>query len=119
MSDYILLISGIILMILGIIGCLVPVLPGPPLSFLGLILLHLSTFRSIFKSHIDYSWCYCSCCYSSGLYCSGMGNKKIRWIQVRDKGSNCWADNWTFPWSDGYNIRTIYRCICRGNDIQG
>jgi uncharacterized protein YqgC (DUF456 family) len=44
MSDYILLILGIILMILGIIGCLVPVLPGPPFSFLGLILLHLSRF---------------------------------------------------------------------------
>jgi uncharacterized protein YqgC (DUF456 family) len=44
MSDYILLILGIILMILGIIGCLVPVLPGPPLSFLGLILLHLTRF---------------------------------------------------------------------------
>jgi hypothetical protein len=44
MSDYILLILGIIFMIIGIIGCLVPVLPGPPLSFLGLILLHLSRF---------------------------------------------------------------------------
>jgi uncharacterized protein YqgC (DUF456 family) len=44
MSDYILLILGIILMILGIIGCLVPVLPGPPFSFFGLILLHLSRF---------------------------------------------------------------------------
>ena len=44
MSDYLLLISGILLMILGIIGCLVPVLPGPPLSFIGLILLHLSRF---------------------------------------------------------------------------
>jgi uncharacterized protein len=44
MSDYLLLILGIILMILGIIGCLVPVLPGPPLSFLGLIFLHLSRF---------------------------------------------------------------------------
>jgi uncharacterized protein YqgC (DUF456 family) len=31
-------------MILGIIGCLVPVLPGPPFSYLGLILLHLSRF---------------------------------------------------------------------------
>jgi uncharacterized protein YqgC (DUF456 family) len=31
-------------MIIGIIGCLVPVLPGPPISFLGLILLHLSRF---------------------------------------------------------------------------
>lgn len=44
MPDYLLLISGIILMILGIIGCLVPVLPGPPFSFIGLILLHLSRF---------------------------------------------------------------------------
>lgn len=44
MSDYILLILGILLMILGIIGCLVPVLPGPPFSFLGLILLHLTRF---------------------------------------------------------------------------
>ncbi len=46
MSDYILLILGIILMIIGIIGCLVPVLPGPPLSFLGLLLLHFSRFGS-------------------------------------------------------------------------
>ena len=44
MFDYILLILGILLMILGIIGCLVPVLPGPPFSFLGLILLHLTRF---------------------------------------------------------------------------
>ncbi len=44
MSEYILLIFAIILMILGIIGCLVPVLPGPPLSFLGLVVLHLSKF---------------------------------------------------------------------------
>jgi uncharacterized protein len=44
MSDYILLILGIIFMVLGIIGCLVPVLPGPPLSFIGLIFLHLTRF---------------------------------------------------------------------------
>lgn len=44
MSDYVLLILGLLLIILGIIGCLVPVLPGPPFSFLGLIFLHLSKF---------------------------------------------------------------------------
>jgi uncharacterized protein YqgC (DUF456 family) len=44
MSEYVLLILGIILMLLGIIGCLVPVLPGPPLSYLGLIMLHVTRF---------------------------------------------------------------------------
>lgn len=44
MSDYFLLILGIILMIFGIIGCLVPALPGPPISYFGLILLHLTRF---------------------------------------------------------------------------
>src|SRR5664279_4095461 len=44
MSDYILLVLGVLFMIIGIIGCLVPVLPGPTLSFIGLILLHLTRF---------------------------------------------------------------------------
>jgi len=44
MSDYLLLILGILLIILGIIGCLVPVLPGPPFSFLGIIFLNFSRF---------------------------------------------------------------------------
>ena len=44
MTDYILVVLGIIIMILGIIGCLVPVLPGPPLNFVGLLLLHFTRF---------------------------------------------------------------------------
>src|SRR5450759_1656514 len=44
MSDYIFLILGIILMIIGILMCLVPILPGPPLSYLGIILLHMTRF---------------------------------------------------------------------------
>jgi uncharacterized protein YqgC (DUF456 family) len=44
MLDYLLLVLGIILMLAGIIGCILPVIPGPSLSFLGLILLHLSRF---------------------------------------------------------------------------
>ena len=47
MSDYILLILGIILILTGIIGCLVPVLPGPPVSYIGLILLHLTRFGQL------------------------------------------------------------------------
>jgi len=35
-------IIGVILIILGIIGCIVPGLPGPPLSYLALIFLSIS-----------------------------------------------------------------------------
>jgi len=33
--------------LLGIIGCLVPVLPGPPLSYIGLVLIHFTRFADI------------------------------------------------------------------------
>ena len=46
MVDYLLLAGAIILLVIGIIGCLVPILPGPPLSYAGLILLHISRFAS-------------------------------------------------------------------------
>ena len=38
--DVILIISGAICLLLGLIGCVAPVLPGVPLSYLGLLLLH-------------------------------------------------------------------------------
>lgn len=48
--DYVLLALAIALMIIGIAGCLLPVLPGPPLSFLGIVLLHLTRFADISKN---------------------------------------------------------------------
>ncbi|MBP8959967.1 MAG: DUF456 domain-containing protein [Bacteroidales bacterium] len=52
MVDYLLLIAGILAMIFGIIGGLVPVLPGPPLSFIGILLLHFSKFANFSKTLI-------------------------------------------------------------------
>lgn len=48
--DYLLLALAIILMILGIAGCLLPVLPGPPLTYLGLVVLHFTRFADISKN---------------------------------------------------------------------
>ena len=42
-------------MILGIAGCLLPVLPGPPLSYLGLLAIHL-TSKIDFSSKFLISW---------------------------------------------------------------
>ena len=38
----ILIILGLLLALAGLIGCLLPVVPGPPLSFLALILISLA-----------------------------------------------------------------------------
>ncbi len=44
MVDYVLLVLGILLMIIGLLGCILPVLPGPPVSFLGLLALSFTGF---------------------------------------------------------------------------
>ncbi len=39
--EYILLIIGLILILLGIVGSILPALPGPPISWVGLLLIYL------------------------------------------------------------------------------
>jgi uncharacterized protein YqgC (DUF456 family) len=41
--DELLILSGFICIIVGIVGCILPVLPGPVISYAGLILLQLSS----------------------------------------------------------------------------
>lgn len=45
--DYVLLSLGIVLVILGLLGCVLPVIPGPPLSFAALLLVHFTSFGNI------------------------------------------------------------------------
>lgn len=53
--DYILIALGIIFMISGILGGVLPVLPGPPLSYIGLLLLHI-TGKYEFSSQFLIVW---------------------------------------------------------------
>ena len=43
--DTVLIIIGVILLVCGIIGCIVPFLPGPPLAYCSLILLQFTHFQ--------------------------------------------------------------------------
>lgn len=47
--DILLIVLGAICLLLGLIGCVAPVLPGVPLSYLGLLLLH-------FTNRVQFSW---------------------------------------------------------------
>jgi uncharacterized protein len=44
--DYVLLILAFICIVLGILGSILPGLPGPPVSYLGLLLIHWTRFAS-------------------------------------------------------------------------
>lgn len=44
MIDWLLLIISIVLIVIGIIGAVIPILPGPPLSFAGLLIVHYTRF---------------------------------------------------------------------------
>ncbi len=44
MADWFLAILGIVFILTGIAGCILPVIPGPPLSWAGLLLLHWTRF---------------------------------------------------------------------------
>lgn len=47
--DTVLIILGAICLLVGIAGCILPVLPGVPLAYGGLVLLH-------FTGKVDFSW---------------------------------------------------------------
>ncbi|MCG6188336.1 MULTISPECIES: DUF456 domain-containing protein [Maribellus] len=53
--DYVLIGLGVILIISGILGCVLPIIPGPPLSYIGLLLLHF-TERYQFSSRFLVIW---------------------------------------------------------------
>ncbi|MDO4163314.1 MAG: DUF456 domain-containing protein [Bacteroides sp.] len=40
--DILLIILGILCLLTGLAGCVLPVIPGPPISYAGLLLLHLT-----------------------------------------------------------------------------
>ena len=42
--DILFIIAGVILILMGLAGSILPVLPGPPLAYLGIIALHLTSF---------------------------------------------------------------------------
>ena len=41
MDIFLIILSGL-LMLIGLVGCIVPALPGPPISYIGLLLLHFT-----------------------------------------------------------------------------
>ena len=52
MPDIIILITAVIMLMGGLIGCLLPVIPGPPLSYIGLLLIHFTPYAGFSTSFL-------------------------------------------------------------------
>ncbi len=44
MLDFILLLLSILIIIVGLAGCIIPLIPGPPVSFVGILIIHFTKF---------------------------------------------------------------------------
>jgi uncharacterized protein len=53
--DTLLIIFGILFLLVGIVGCIIPMLPGPPLAYLSLVLLQL-TAKAPFDANFMILW---------------------------------------------------------------
>lgn len=53
--DVVLIVFGIIFIVGGLLGCVLPIIPGPPLSYVGLLLLHF-TDRYQFSTRFLIIW---------------------------------------------------------------
>ena len=50
--DILLIILGILCLLTGLAGCFLPVLPGPPVSYAGLLLLHFTDKIHFSTTHL-------------------------------------------------------------------
>lgn len=75
--DYVLITFGVIFILSGILGCVLPVIPGPPLSYVGLLLLHF-TERFQFSTKFLIIWAVITAVvYALDLIIPAWGTKKF------------------------------------------
>jgi uncharacterized protein YqgC (DUF456 family) len=54
-SDVVIVLIGFVFLILGLVGCFAPLVPGPPMSFLALLILHFTNSIS-FSTNFLLMW---------------------------------------------------------------
>lgn len=75
--DLILISIGAFLMILGLLGSFLPVLPGVPISWLGLLLLHLAPSVPINYWFLGITFFFAALIYGLNLIIPAMGTKRF------------------------------------------
>ena len=55
--DIVLIILGIVFLLLGVIGCFAPIIPGPPIAYLSLLVLIFHSSEAVHPSTSMLLWC--------------------------------------------------------------
>ena len=74
--DILLIILGILCLIVGLAGCILPMIPGPPVAYAGLLLLHFTDKAQFSTTQLL-------------LWLAAVVLVQISWII----SSRCWAAN--------------------------
>jgi hypothetical protein len=75
--DIVLLILGFILILVGILGSFLPVLPGPPVSWLGLLLLHMTSAIPMNWTFLGITLAVALVVFALDYFIPAMGTKKF------------------------------------------
>lgn len=73
MLDVILIFIGALCMIAGLAGCILPFLPGPPIAYLGLFILHCTDNGGVQYYATNCMVADCGCITGPGLFYSNVG----------------------------------------------
>ena len=76
--DIFLIILGSICLLVGLAGCIVPMLPGPPVSYLALVFLHFTDKVSFYHSTTILLVVHCGTDTNTRLFHSDVRCKKTR-----------------------------------------
>ena len=122
MLDIILIILGSLCLIVGLLGCILPIIPGPPISYAGLLLLHITDkaqfstsqlliwlFLVVIVQVLDYFTPMIGSKYSGGMGQLGLPDRFNRRNHLSRSVGNCYRSLWR-----SFHRRTLGRQKCKG-----
>ena len=114
--DILLIILGILCLIVGLAGCILPMIPGPPVAYAGLLLLHFTDKAQFFHHAVTFMAGSSRPCTDTGLFRPDAGQQ----IQRRQSVGNARLPHRhhrrVVLHALGHHPRPLSRSLCRRTD---
>ncbi|MDC3227950.1 DUF456 domain-containing protein [Flavobacteriaceae bacterium] len=112
--DVFLLILGLILCITGIIGSFTPIIPGPLSSWLGILIIHFTSYIPFSNKLLITTFLIAFIVFLLDIFIPIIGLKKLGGSKKRINRSYNWINSWAFyRWAIRINSWSVSRRIKR------